>query len=220
MSSTYSYEAKQPKKLHFYVKLSLIHNKKEIVLPIQKSTNAMVMQQRLYNRRGYSSYLEYVHTFTWPSLGSTIESILKLSTSSRLPDSSRQNGELEEDESFIGEDGRLTFKKESEDVTLRFKIIAYFPTDPVFTGSENCQHLLKTTFSEESEGLVRDGESSSPKTHAVWKYGIPPYVKHANSMLHDVKYSDVILKVKVGDGDQLFTAHRIILSSNANYLTS
>jgi hypothetical protein len=208
VSSTYSYEAKQPKKLHFYIKFSLLYNdNKEIVLPVQKSTNPIVMQQRLYNRRGYTSFFEYVHTFSWTNLGSAIES---LSTrKSYKNDSQNYQHDNDDDEIFIASEERLILKnKEIEDVTLKFGIIAYFPTDPVYTGSENCHHhLLQESLSSSSssqitEGLVRDSWKNSLPI-------IPPYLKHANSMLHDDKYSDVILRV----GDLVFSAHRIILAS-------
>jgi speckle-type POZ protein len=39
----------------------------------------------------------------------------------------------------------------------------------------------------------------------------PPYVKHANSMLHDERFADVLLKAE----DYEFHAHRIILASSS-----
>lgn len=176
ISSTYSYEAKQAKKLHFYIQFSLVQNEQEVVLPVKKSTNPMVMQQRLYNRRGYSSYLEYVHTFTWANLGSAIQNVLS-NSGNKL-----RNEDIVEAQDYF-----------DETVILRFRITAYYPTDPVYNGSENCEALQADANSKNTNG----------------KMNIPPYVKHSNSMLHDDRFSDIVLR----SGNNTFPAHQIILAS-------
>jgi hypothetical protein len=207
LTSTYSYEAKQAKKLNFHIQLSIIHEDKEIVLPIKKSSNPVVMQQRLYNRRGYSSYFEYVHTFTWTNVEQAMENIIKQaaaasqsqsSSNTEAPEDQEQqrNSSPEEDRGEISLGG-------NEDILFRFLINSYFPSDPVYSGSENCQ--VASLGELGLQGLIRDGDSK----HFTKRHINPPYVKHSNSMLHDERFADVLLKA----GDNEFHAHRIILAS-------
>lgn len=173
------------------------------------------MQQRLYNRRGYSSYLEFVHTFTWSSLGPAIEGLMTRGDSQTGSDSSGEKVNVEEDEIFITEERFISQNKgvgsgTEEDVTLKFGIVAYSPTDPVYVGSENCQNLFSQ--GSTSEGLARDVGDKYSQNNGMMT---PPYVKHVNSMLHDERFPDV--QLKLGSG-QAFSAHRIILASN-NSLT-
>jgi len=200
LTTTYSYESKQAKKLNFHIQLSIIHEDKEIVLPIQKSSSPVVMQQRLYNRRGYSSYFEYVHTFTWSHVDQAMENIIKQQTSSQSnPSTSDPTADPLQQKSPPDDESKDTFGESNEDILLRFLITSYFPSDPVYSGSENCQSVSS---GGSISGLVRDGDSRSKRSIS------PPYVKHANSMLHDERFADVLLK----SGDQEYHAHRIILA--------
>ncbi|ODM96617.1 Speckle-type POZ protein B [Orchesella cincta] len=227
--ATYSYEAKLPRKIDFLIHLTLIHGHKEIVLPPQRSTSPIIVQQRYYNTRGYqlnSNFFEYVYTFTWKDVIHPLDSLKTNSYHSKYhigqqhqATESHNPHRHDEDasEEFFEEFTRSDFSGHFGDVTMKFVISAYFPGDPVSISSSRCNaSLLELVSPNLMEKLASSSSSGASgqnfhKDNTQKFQGAPPYLRYTNSMLHDDRFADVILVV----GQDEVPAHRIILATSS-----
>jgi hypothetical protein len=165
ISATYSYEAREQRKINFGILLTVTHSDKELVLPISKSTKPVVIQPQprsKHSTRGLTLPLEYVYNFSWADILPDLE---------RMANSSGSG----QDESLSASvDGD---QDQGQDLSLVFFITAYLPYPTTITSSpESCNE-------------------TELKEYILTKTPLPPpYLKHGSSMFHDEWYSDLIVR--------------------------
>ncbi|CAL8072258.1 unnamed protein product [Orchesella dallaii] len=230
---TYSYEAKQPRKIDFLIHLTLIHGNKEVVLPPQRSTSPIIVQQRYYNTRGYqlnSNFFEYVYTFTWKDVVHPLDSFKSNAYHNKHHVGHQQqvtepqnnyhhahhHDHHEASEELFEEFTRTDFSGHFGDVTMKFVISAYFPGDPVSVTSSRCNasmlELVSPNLLEKlSSSVAAASGQNFHKDNTQRLHGTPPYLRYTNSMLHDDRFADVILVV----GQDEVPAHRIVLATSS-----
>ncbi|CAG7819830.1 unnamed protein product, partial [Allacma fusca] len=128
ISAGYSYEATTQKQMNFGIYLTVIHDNRELVLPLQTSSEPTISQQRTYvtARANAPPIFTFTHSFVWPDVHEEFNNMVT---------------------ARIGEG--------KDDLSLRFLIMAYYPNDPQFSNNENCNEELLSEISSKSFGNVR-----------------------------------------------------------------
>lgn len=189
-----------------------------------------------------TNFLEYVYTFTWVNLMQPLKEIKNGLFTSQLsnfeegtqadeppppppkPQNHQNYNHDEASEEFFEEITRTDFSGHFGDVTLKFVIQAYIPSVPVSVTSSRCNssfldaiispNLLEKLVASPTGGKSKDHHHHHHRHHHLSsRQGNPPYLRYANSMIYDDRFTDVILVV--GAAADEIPAHRIILASKS-----